>query len=110
MIQETTVKLRKQTPTAPNEWLYEEVDDKRNFVKSVYLGANAEPWHECTNNYKEGYDLLWSLRQEEHTAEERQALEAQYAAWQASNPALADEIDASVPEKPEQEQTTPADE
>lgn len=109
MIQETTVKLRKQTPTSPNEWLYEEVDDKRNFVKSVYLGSNAEPWHECTNNYKEGYDMLWSLRQEEHTAEDRQALEAQYAAWQSSNPVLADEIDHAVPAALDPEQTTHAE-
>ena len=61
-------------------------------------------WHECEPNYKEGYDLLWQLRQEEHTAEDRQALEAQYAAWQSSNPALAGEIDHAVPEKQETEQ------
>lgn len=76
MIQETTVTLRKQTPTAPNEWLYQstfESRDKeitneegvletitdevevRNFVKSVYLGAGAEPWAECTDAEK----LAW---------------------------------------------------
>lgn len=52
MIQETTVTLRKQTPTAPNEWLYQSTFEGeievRNFVKSVYLGNNAEPWAECT--------------------------------------------------------------
>jgi hypothetical protein len=76
MIQETTVTLRKQTPTAPNEWLYQstfesrekevtneervvetitEEVEVRNFVKSVYLGATAEPWKECTNEEK----LVW---------------------------------------------------
>ena len=76
MIQETTVTLRKQTPTTPNEWLYQstfESRDKevtneegvvetiteevevRNFVKSVYLGNNAEPWAECTDTEK----LAW---------------------------------------------------
>ena len=76
MIQETTVTLRKQTPTAPNEWLYQstfesrekevtneegvmetisEEVEVRNFVKSVYLGNNAEPWAECTNEEK----LAW---------------------------------------------------
>lgn len=73
MIQETTVTLRKQTPTAPNEWLYQstfesrekettneegvvetitEEVEVRNFVKSVYLGNNAEPWSECTDAEK----------------------------------------------------------
>ena len=89
MIQETTVTLRKQTPTAPNEWLYQstfESRDKevtseegivetiteevevRNFVKSVYLGNNAEPWSECTNEEK----LAW---EEAHKPEEPQPLE-----------------------------------
>ena len=79
MIQETTVTLRKQTPTAPNEWLYQstfESRDKevtneegvvetitkeievRNFVKSVYLGNNAEPWAECTTEEKTAWEEL----------------------------------------------------
>lgn len=64
MIQETNVKLRKQTPTAPNEWLYlssmEDSKESRNFVASVYLGANTEPWNECTNDEK----LAWEKEQE----------------------------------------------
>jgi hypothetical protein len=77
MIQETTVTLRKQTPTAPCEWLYQstfESRDKevtneegvvetiteevevRNFVKSVYLGNNAEPWSECTDAEKTAWE------------------------------------------------------
>ena len=73
MIQETKVLLRKQTPTAPNEWLYEQTLETRsrevthedgttetlteeikvrNFVNSVYLGATADPWYECTNEEK----------------------------------------------------------
>lgn len=89
MIQETTVTLRKQTPTAPNEWLYQstfESRDKevtneegvvetiteevevRNFVKSVYLGNNAEPLSECTDAEK----LAW---EEAHKPEEQQEAE-----------------------------------
>lgn len=84
MIQETKVTLRKQTPTAPNEWLYQstfehrekevtnedgvietitEEIEVRNFVKSVYLGNNAEPWEECSNEEK----LAW---EEAHKPEE----------------------------------------
>lgn len=77
MIQETKVLLRKQTPTAPNEWLYEQTFETRsreithedgttetiteeievrNFVNSVYLGATAETWNECTNEEKEEWE------------------------------------------------------
>ena len=47
--------------------------------------------------------MLWQLRQEEHTAEDRQSLEAQYAAWQSSNPTLAEEIAHAVLVKQEQD-------
>lgn len=81
MIQETTVTLRKQTPTAPNEWLYQssiesrsrevthedgttetltEEVEVRNFVKSVYLGANADPWAECTEADRLAYEEEWA--------------------------------------------------
>ena len=77
MIQETTVTLRKQTPTTPNDWLYQstfesrakevaneegvvetitEEVEVRNFVKSVYLGNNAEPWSECTDEEKTAWE------------------------------------------------------
>lgn len=105
MIEEITLTKRVQTPTPPNEWCYQDQGENfRYFTKRVLLGKDAEPWNECTNNYKEGYDLLWQLRQEEHTSEDCQALEAQYAAWQASNTAIADEIERSVPIKHETEQ------
>ena len=52
--------LRKQTPTAPNEWLYEDNQDGRFFCKEVYLGKHAEPWAECTEAEK----LAW---EEAHT-------------------------------------------
>lgn len=76
MIQETIITLRNQTPTAPNEWLYQstfetkekqivledgttestiEEVETRNFVKSIYLGVTAEPWAECTGAEK----LAW---------------------------------------------------
>lgn len=105
MIQEITFTKRMQTPTPPNEWCYKDQGENfRYFTKRVILGKDAEPWHECTNNYKEGYDLLLQLRQEHYTAEDRQALEAKYAAWKTHNKALVDEIENAVPEKPEQEQ------
>ena len=76
MIQETQVTLRKQTPTAPNEWLYKatfEQRDKevvnengdteivtenvevRSFHPSVYLGKDDAPYSECTSEEK----LAW---------------------------------------------------
>ena len=76
MITETQVVLRKQTPTAPNEWLYkttfeqrekevvnengdteivtEEVE-VRSFHPSVYLGKDDAPYSECTTEDK----LAW---------------------------------------------------
>ena len=48
--------LRLQEPYNSNDWLYEVVSDtERNFAKSVYLGVNADPWLECTNEEK----LAW---------------------------------------------------
>lgn len=94
-------------PDAPNEhlWRNHDLNVKREFFPSVSIRFEDMPeWHECETRYKEGYDLLWSLRQEPHTAEERQALEAQYAAWTASNPDLVEEIEAAVSVKPEPEQ------
>ena len=93
-------------PDAPNEhlWRNHDLNVKREFFPSVSIRFEDMPeWHECETRYKEGYELLWSLRQEEHTEEERAALEARYAAWCAANPDLAADIDASVPTKPEQE-------
>ena len=52
MIEELT--FRRQTPTPPMDWLYhDEPDGNRIFKKEVYLGKNAEPWPECTNEEKE---------------------------------------------------------
>ena len=80
MITETQVVLRKQTPTAPNEWLYQssmetrtkevvrfetgepatltEEVEVRQFVRSAYLGNNAEPWSECTQEEKEAWEAM----------------------------------------------------
>lgn len=72
MIQETNVILRKQTPNTPNEWLYlssvEDGIETRNFVASVYLGANTEPWQECTNEEK----IAWEEAHKEEKAMEEQ--------------------------------------
>ena len=51
MIEELT--FRRQTPTPPMDWLYhDEPDGNRIFKKEVYLGKNAEPWPECTDEEK----------------------------------------------------------
>ena len=86
MIQETTVTLRKQTPTAPNEWLYkttfeqrekevanedgeteiitEEVE-VRTFHPSVYLGKEDNPWKECTNEEKVAWEELNKVEEQQ---------------------------------------------
>lgn len=91
-------------PEAPCTLLWREHDlmVKREFYPSVSVRIEDEPlWHECEERYRVGYDLLWEIRQVEHTEEELTELQAQYDAWQASNPDLAEEIDAAVPIKPE---------
>jgi hypothetical protein len=56
MIQEITLTKRVQTPTPPNEWCYQDQGENfRYFTKKVILGANAEPWAECTDEEK----LAW---------------------------------------------------
>ena len=93
-------------PDAPNTllWRNHDLNVTREFFPSASIRyEDMHEWHECETRYKEGYDLLWQLRQEPHTAEERQSIEAQYAAWQSSNTALAEEIDHAVPTKQEQE-------
>ena len=92
-------------PDAPNTllWRNHDLNVKREFLPSVSIRFEDMPqWHECEDRYKEGYDLLWSLRQEDHTADERQAIEAQYASWRSSNPDLAPDIDNAVPMKPDE--------
>jgi hypothetical protein len=49
--------LRLQEPSSPSNWLYEETSiNERNFAKSVYLGANADPWVECTNEEQTAWE------------------------------------------------------
>ena len=90
MITETQVVLRKQTPTAPNEWLYQssmetrtkevtnddgtietltEEVEVRQFVRSAYLGNNADPWSECTDAEKTAWEEM-QAEQVEQDAEE----------------------------------------
>lgn len=62
MIQEITLTKRVQTPTPPNEWCYQDQGENfRYFTKKVILGANAEPWAECTDEEKTAWE-------EAHTA------------------------------------------
>ena len=76
-IKETQVTLRLQTPSDGKDWLYQstyeqrekeithedgtvetimEEVESRNFVKSVYLGNNADPWEECTDEEKTAWE------------------------------------------------------
>lgn len=48
---------RKQTPSTPDNWLHNGAQDwRRIFSKLVYLGKDAEPWAECTNDEKEQWE------------------------------------------------------
>lgn len=61
MIQEITLTKRVQTPTPPNEWCYQDQGENfRYFTKKVILGANAEPWAECTDEEKTAYEEEWA--------------------------------------------------
>ena len=53
------MKERKQIPSVPDNWLHNNAqDDTRIFSKLVYLGKDAEPWAECTNEEKEAWEAL----------------------------------------------------
>ena len=91
-------------PEAPCVWLWRdhELETKIEFYPSVSVRIEDEPlWHECEDRYKVGYDLLWEIRQVEHTEEELVELQAQYDAWKEANPDLVEEIEAAIPIKPE---------
>ena len=54
--------LRTQTPTAPNEWLYQDRgENDRYFTTFVHLGKEEPKWQECTNEEK----LAWEASREE---------------------------------------------
>lgn len=55
--------LRTQTPTAPNEWIYQDREEDRYFTTFVHLGKEEPEWAECTNEEK----LEW---EEAHKPEE----------------------------------------
>ena len=49
--------IRKQKPSKPENWLHDNAQDyTRIFSKLVYLGKDAEPWAECTNEEKEEWE------------------------------------------------------
>ena len=59
---------RVQTPTPPNEWCYQDQGENfRYFTKKVILGANAEPWAECTDEEKTAYEAEWAATHPEET-------------------------------------------
>lgn len=71
MIQEITLTKRVQTPTPPNEWLYQDQGENfRYFTKKVLLGAEAEPWAECSESDRLAYEAEWA---EQHLTEEGDA-------------------------------------
>ena len=93
-------------PDAPNEWLWRnhDMNVKREFFPSVSIRFEDMPlWHECEDRYKVGYELLWDIRQVDHTEEELEALKAQYDAWKEANPDLVEEIEEAVPVRPDPE-------
>lgn len=66
MIQEITLTKRVQTPTPPNEWCYQDQGENfRYFTKKVILGANAEPWAECTEADRLAYEEEWAAQHPE---------------------------------------------
>lgn len=69
-----TITLRKQTPSEPNGWLYEETGNGRVFKKIVCLGDNATPWHECTDDDKAAYEAQWAIDHPE-VEEEKERIE-----------------------------------
>lgn len=60
--------LRTQTPTAPNEWLYQDRVDDRYFTTFVHLGKEEPMWAECT----EAERLAWETS---HNQEKPQEVE-----------------------------------
>ena len=51
--------IRKQTTIKPDNWLHDGAQDwKRVFSKLIYLGKDAEPWAECTNEEKEEFERI----------------------------------------------------
>lgn len=71
MIQEITLTKRVQTPTPPNEWCYQDQGENfRYFTKKVILGANAEPWAECTEADRLAYEAEWAAQHPEDTTDQ----------------------------------------
>lgn len=49
--------LKKQIPTPPNEWLYQDRgENSRYFTTVVILGKHEPEWKECTNEEKEAWE------------------------------------------------------
>ena len=76
MIQEITLTKRVQTPTPPNEWCYQDQGENfRYFTKKVILGANAEPWAECTEADRLAYEEEWNATHPEETTDTEEVVE-----------------------------------
>ena len=95
MIQEITLTKRVQTPTPPNEWCYQDQGENfRYFTKKVILGANAEPWAECTDEEKTAYEAEWAAT---HPTEESGTPDSEEPSAADELPAI-DDDGASAPQ------------
>ena len=50
------MEMIKQEPKVKGNWLYHDENDTRLFTKIAYLGVNAEPWPECTDEEKTAWE------------------------------------------------------
>ena len=91
------------------KWLYHEkpLEEQISFCKRA-LTSEPEKYHEVLDAWKVGYELLWNIRQVEHTEEELIELEEQYNAWKIANPNLVEDVEAHVPVKPEPDTDEPS--
>ena len=48
--------MKKQVPSAEDNWLYKDENDTRIFSKEIYLPEEEPFWLECTNAEKEKWE------------------------------------------------------
>lgn len=67
--------LRTQTPTAPNEWLYQDRGEDRYFTTFVHLGKEEPKWAECTEEEKLAWEEAHKPEPEPLPEESQEAVE-----------------------------------
>ena len=45
-----------QRPTPPNDWLYKDDENTRQFRTAIYLPDGADEWPQCTDAEKEQWE------------------------------------------------------